>query len=52
VEVNVRDGGLEKFSDLGLREPDGFIVKPTLDAGAAALGLVENDLPTLRDGRR
>ena len=38
MEVNVRDGGLEKFSDLGLREPDGFIVKPTLDAGAAALG--------------
>jgi len=44
VLVDVRDGRLEELGHLGLGEPDGVGVEADLDARAAVLGLVEDEL--------
>ena len=37
-------GRLEKLRHVLLREPDGFVLKPALDARSAILGLVEDEV--------
>jgi hypothetical protein len=41
--VHRRHGDLEQFGNERLRQPDGFVFKPALDARAAVFGLVKND---------
>lgn len=38
-----RHGHLKQLRDLGLRQPDGLILEPALDAGAAILCLIQED---------
>ena len=44
VLVHGWHGHLEQFGDLGLREPDGFVLQPAPDARAPVLRLVEENL--------
>ena len=50
VLVDGADVLLKQVGHELLREPDSLVLKPALDARLAVLGLVENDLSTLRDG--
>ncbi len=43
VFVDRSDVRLEQAGDEGLGQPDRFILEPALDAGAAVLGLAEDD---------
>lgn len=43
MEGDVLWGGLEEVGDLGLGEPDRFVLEAALDAGAAVFGLVEDE---------
>jgi len=43
VEIDVGDGGLKQLGDERLRQPDGLVLEAALDAGAAVLGLVEDE---------
>jgi hypothetical protein len=44
MQADVLLGGLEKLRHLLLRQPDGFILEPALDARAAILRLVEDQV--------
>ena len=43
MECHVLRSCLEQLGDLRLRQPQGFVLKPALDARPAILRLVEND---------
>ena len=43
VERDILRRGIEQLGNLGLRQPEGFIFKPALDARATVLRLVEDD---------
>ena len=43
MQRHVPRRGLEKLRNLGLRQPDGLVLKPALDARPPVLRLVEDD---------
>lgn len=46
MDVDVRDGRLEKLGELDLGKPDRLVFEAVLDAGVAIFGLVEDERGT------